>query len=127
MIPTLMIGDFILVNKMAYGLKVPFTDFFGDPIYITGPKKPQRGDVIVFKYPKDTSVNYIKRVIGLPGDVLEVKDKTVYINEKPIEGVEFDGKEIMADMDDKFKNYNFKFFQTKTGEHDHVIQIDGDT
>src|SRR6476469_2309310 len=53
MIPTLLIGDFILVNKFAYGFKVPFSDWFSDPTYITGPKQPERGDVIVFKYPKD--------------------------------------------------------------------------
>ncbi|MGZ3807179.1 MAG: signal peptidase I, partial [Bacteriovorax sp.] len=67
MIPTLMIGDFILVNKFAYGFKVPFTDLvLGEksfnPIYIAGKSDPKRGDVVVFKYPKDLSVNYIKRV-----------------------------------------------------------------
>jgi len=126
MIPTLLIGDFILVDKFAYGFKVPFSDWFSDPVYITGPSKPQRGDVIVFKYPKDESLNYIKRVIGLPGDTVEVIEKVVYVNDKPIEAIEFDGKEIMEDMDDKFKRYNFKFFKTKTGEHDHVSQVDVD-
>jgi signal peptidase I len=87
MIPTLMIGDFILVNKFAYGLKVPFTDVvLGEksfnPIYIIKRDGPKRGDVIVFKYPKDLSVNYIKRVIGLPGDTLEIRNKVVYINDK---------------------------------------------
>lgn len=126
MIPTLLIGDFILVNKFSYGFKVPFSDWFSDPIYITGPGKPERGDVIVFKYPKDESLNYIKRVIGLPGDTVEIIEKVVYVNDKPIETKVIDGKEIMEDMDDKFKRYNFKFFQTKTGEHDHVSQIDQD-
>ncbi len=131
MIPTLMIGDFILVNKFAYGFKVPFTDYvIGEksfnPIYIYGKSNPKRGDVVVFKYPKDLSTNYIKRVIGLPGDTLEMRNKTIYINDKPIEPREFDGKDIMSDMDDKFKGYNLKFFHTKTGEHEHVIQQDGD-
>jgi signal peptidase I len=131
MIPTLMIGDFILVNKFAYGLKVPFTDFvFGeksfDPIYIAGKGDPLRGDVVVFKYPKDLSVNYIKRVVGLPGDTIEIRNKVVFINDKPIESKEFDGKSIMADMDDKFKGYNLKFLKLKTGEHEHVIQQDND-
>jgi signal peptidase I len=131
MIPTLMIGDFILVNKFAYGLKVPFTDVVlgdksFDPIYIAGKSEPKRGDVIVFKYPKDLSVNYIKRVIGLPGDTLEIRNKVVYVNDKAIEPKEFDGKTIMDDMDDKFKGYNLKFYKTKTGEHEHVIQQDND-
>jgi signal peptidase I len=77
MIPTLLIGDFILVNKFSYGFKVPFSDWFSDPIYMTGSAQPKRGDVIVFKYPKDTNLNYIKRVVGLPGDTIEVIDKVV--------------------------------------------------
>lgn len=72
MIPTLMIGDFILVNKFSYGFKVPFTDVVigdksYDPIYVIKREGPKRGDVVVFKYPKDLSVNYIKRVIGASG------------------------------------------------------------
>ncbi len=83
MIPTLMIGDFILVNKMSYGFKVPFSDYWTDPTYLFGKSNPERGDVVVFKYPKDTSINYIKRVVGLPGDTIEIKRKIVYINGKP--------------------------------------------
>lgn len=124
MIPTLLIGDFILVNKFAYGFKVPFTDWFGDPTYISGPDQPERGDVIVFKYPKDTNLNYIKRVIGLPGDTIEVIDKVVYVNDRPIETKEIDGKEILEDMDDRYKSYQFKFMETKTGEATHITQVD---
>lgn len=126
MIPTLMIGDFILVNKFAYGFKVPFSDFFGDPIYISEFSKPNRGDVVVFKYPKDPDINYIKRVIGLPGDYLEIRNKVVYINDQPLQTETFDGKEIMKDMDDKFRGYNLKFFKAKTGEHEHILQQDYD-
>ncbi|MCB9094624.1 MAG: signal peptidase I [Halobacteriovoraceae bacterium] len=124
MIPTLMIGDYILVNKFAYGLKVPFSDWFGEPTYISGPSQPKKGEVIVFKYPIDPSFNYIKRVVGVPGDTIEVIDKVLYINDKPVEMDEFDGKEIMEDMDDKFKDFNFRFYHSKTGEHEHVIQLD---
>lgn len=124
MIPTLLIGDFILVNKFSYGFKVPFSDWFSDPIYITGPKQPDRGDVVVFKYPKDTNLNYIKRVVGLPGDTIEVIDKVVYVNNKAIETKEIDGKEIIEDMDERYKSYQFKFLETKTGEATHVTQID---
>lgn len=126
MIPTLLIGDFILVNKLAYGLKVPFSDWYSDPVYITEPGKPDRGDVVVFKFPQNPEINYIKRVVGLPGDSIEVIDKIVYINDKAIEMNGFDGKEIMEDMDEKYKSKNFKFFNVKTGEHDHVVQLDED-
>ena len=126
MIPTLLIGDFILVNKFSYGFKVPFSDWFSDPIYITEAQDPKRGDVVVFKYPEDTSLNYIKRVIGLPGDSIQVIDKIVYVNDEPINSDPVDGKVFMEDMDHKFKNFNFKFFKTKTGEHEHIAQIDED-
>jgi len=122
MIPTLMIGDFILVNKFSYGFKLPYSDMFGDPIYLTSFDGPKRGDVVVFKYPRDTSFNYIKRIVGLPGDTVEVINKKLFINSKPIEEKEFDGKKIMDDMDDKFKEYKFHFYDVKTGEHKHVIQ-----
>lgn len=126
MIPTLMIGDFILVNKFSYGFKVPFTDWFGDPVYVTGPDKPDRGDIIVFKYPKNPDLNYIKRVVGLPGDTVQIIDKVVYVNDEPIPVEEIGGEEIMEDMDEKFKRFNFKFFETKTGGHDHVTMVDED-
>ncbi|MBD64099.1 MAG: signal peptidase I [Halobacteriovoraceae bacterium] len=123
MIPTLLIGDFILVNKFAYGFKVPFSQFFGDPIYITGPNSPKRGDVIVFKYPQDTSLNYIKRVVGLPGDTVEVIDKVVYVNGQPLDAESFEGELVMKDMDEKFKNFNLRFYKAKTGDHVHLTQV----
>lgn len=131
MIPTLMIGDFILVNKMSYGLKVPFSDFsFSDvnwsPKYIYGKSNPKRGDVIVFKYPKDPGINYIKRVVGLPGDTIEIRNKVVYINDSAILAQEIEGEDIMRDMDTKFKNYNLRFYKVNTGEHAHVVQQDRD-
>ena len=131
MIPTLMIGDFILVNKFAYGFKIPFTDinlfgFDSNPVYVGGESDPKRGDVIVFKYPKDKSFNYIKRVIGLPGDKIEIRNKVVYVNGQEIKATEMDGKKYLDDMDDKFLGYNLRFFQTKTGEASHTIQHDTD-
>lgn len=77
MIPTLLIGDHILVNKFIYGIKVPFTDK-----KILTFRKPQRGDIIVFKYPEDPKKDFIKRVIAIEGDTIELKDKTVYVNRK---------------------------------------------
>ncbi|MBR9866308.1 MAG: signal peptidase I [Oceanospirillales bacterium] len=76
--PTLKIGDFILVNKWHYGFRLPVIGTKIIPM-----NEPQRGDVVVFKYPKDPRVNYIKRVVGLPGDRVGYQDKTVYINGQP--------------------------------------------
>jgi len=85
MIPTLFIGDHIFVNKFAYGFKVPFTEFFLDkPLFLSEEKLPARGDVIVFKFPKDPTINYIKRVVGLPGDQIKIRDKILYINDVEI-------------------------------------------
>ncbi len=79
MVPTLQIGDHLLVSKFYYGLKVPFTGTTLIPW-----NSPKHGDVIVFKYPKDRSIDYIKRVIGVPGDTIRIKNKKIFINEKPI-------------------------------------------
>ena len=72
---TLLIGDHILVNKFIYGVKAPFFKKTIIPI-----KEPQREDVIVFEFPEDPSKDFIKRVIGIPGDVIEIRDKKLYVN-----------------------------------------------
>jgi signal peptidase I len=74
---TLAIGDHILVNKFIYGSKIPFTD--GRVLKL---RDPHQGDVIVFQYPEDPSKDFIKRVVGVPGDVVEVKHKRVFVNGK---------------------------------------------
>jgi signal peptidase I len=75
---TLIEGDLILVNKFIYGAKIPFTDW-----RLPALKLPKRGDVIVFIYPKDRSKDFIKRLVGLPGDVIEIKGGSIFINDKP--------------------------------------------
>ena len=82
MIPTLLIGDFILVNKYNYGIRLPVIN---KKIIQLG--DPERGDVIVFRYPRDPSTPYIKRVVGVAGDTIEYKNKTVYLNGEPLEYV----------------------------------------
>ncbi|MGA3173642.1 MAG: signal peptidase I [Syntrophorhabdales bacterium] len=75
--PTLLVGDHLLVNRLSYVTKVPFTD-----IVIFDLGRPSRGDVVVFRYPVDRTKDFIKRVIGTEGDVVEIKDKVIYINGK---------------------------------------------
>ncbi len=130
MIPTLMIGDFILVNKFSYGFKVPFSDLFSDPVYLFSKSNPVKGDVVVFKYPNDTSINYIKRVVGVPGDTIEIREKIVYINGEAVKSEDItaadEGRVILSDMDEKFKDYNIKLFKVITGEKQHIVQQDSD-
>lgn len=77
MMPTLLVGDFILVNKFAYGLRAPVTK---TKILEVG--EPERGDVVVFRYPKNPKLDYIKRLVGLPGDRIAYRNKTLYVNGK---------------------------------------------
>jgi len=80
MMPTLLTGDFILVNKFAYGLRLPVLN---SKVLDLG--EPKRGDVIVFRYPENPKIDYIKRVVGLPGDHVSYYNKTVYINGQRVE------------------------------------------
>jgi signal peptidase I len=79
MMPTLLVGDFILVNKFTYGIRLPVVK---DKIIDIN--EPKRGDVVVFRYPLNPRVDYIKRVIGLPGDKIRYQNKTLFINGKPM-------------------------------------------
>jgi len=101
MIPTLLVGDYIFVSKLSYGYGPYSFNFsispFGYKLFKFGPlpftgryvlaAKPKRGDVVVFKLPSDNETDYIKRVIGLPGDSIQVKGGVVYINDKPVKRV----------------------------------------
>ncbi len=75
MMPTLLVGDFILVNKFAYGIRLPVAN---NKVIDLG--APERGDVVVFRFPKDPDIDYIKRVVGVPGDHLVYANKTLYVN-----------------------------------------------
>lgn len=80
MMPTLLIGDFILVNKFSYGVRLPVIN-----TKIVELGEPQRGDIVVFRFPKQPTVDYIKRVIGLPGDRIAYFDKKLYVNGQAVE------------------------------------------
>lgn len=87
--PTLLVGDYIFVSKYSYGYSrysFPFgLDLFDGRIWGS---QPERGDIVVFKYPPDPGKDYIKRVIGLPGDKVQLRDSVVFINDQPIQRTE---------------------------------------
>jgi signal peptidase I len=77
---TLQEGDLILVNKFIYGAKVPWSS-----LYLPALREPKRGDVVVFVYPEDKKKDFIKRLVGLPGETVEIKGGSIYINDQPVE------------------------------------------
>ncbi|MDD1633344.1 MAG: signal peptidase I, partial [Methylococcaceae bacterium] len=82
MMPTLLVGDFILVNKFTYGIRLPVINK-----KVIELNEPKRGDIVVFRYPKEPSVDYIKRVIGLPGDKVVYSNRKLTINDVPVKQV----------------------------------------
>ena len=114
MIPTLLIGDLILVNKYYYGVRLPVINK-----KIIANHDPQRGDVMVFRYPKDTSVDYIKRVVGVPGDEVSFRNQQLYVNgvPAPLEAVPPPGF-----YDEDLRQY-FPEFHEKLGAVDHRILL----
>jgi len=92
MLPTLQIGDHLLVNKFIYGVKIPMTG-----IVLIPWKAPKHDDVVVFRFPSDRSIDYIKRVVGVAGDTIEIKDKQLYVNGEAITKpyANFTGNDIM--------------------------------
>ncbi len=121
MIPTLNIGDFIVVNKFSYGFKLPFSDMFSDPIYLSSFESPKRFDVVVFKYPVDPSLNYIKRVIGVPGDEIEIINKKVFVNGKEV-NAQNDTSELTAKFAKDFSSFPVSFFKVKESDKEFYFQ-----
>ena len=106
MIPTLLVGDFIFVNKMSYGLRIPFTD--PGKVHKLWERAPKRGDVVVFINPQHPDVDYVKRVVGLPGDRIDVRNNVLYVN-----GVEQPRQEL--------GEYSYREHSEYTGEEMEVV------
>jgi signal peptidase I len=102
MIPTLLKGDQILVNKFIYGTRVPLSD-----VKVLGIREPRRGDIVVFEYPEDRNTHYIKRLIGLPGDTIEVVNKAVLVNGEvfAVPGAQFEDPETLPSAISVRDNY----------------------
>jgi len=116
MVPSMLIGDFLFVSKYSYGYSNKGS-FFRLPILDENSRvlalgKPKRGDVVVFKLPSNPKINYIKRVIGLPGDTVQIKDEIVYINGKPLKR-EFIGEFYDNDTDRTSREYKEITFEGK--------------
>jgi signal peptidase I len=115
MVPTLLVGDFILVNKYAYGIRLPVVNRKIVPL-----GEPSRGDVMVFRYPEDPSLDYIKRVVGLPGDRLEYRNKRLFINGQAVP---------VRQVDDYLSRERMQFsrrYIETLGSVDHEILLEDD-
>ena len=116
MMPTLLVGDFIMVNKFSYGLRLPVSHH-----KLLDIGEPERGDVAVFRYPKDPSIDYIKRVVGLPGDVIGYANKQLYINGEPAP------QELLYTYEGVGAGFNMTgnhFVSEQIGELNHHILVD---
>jgi signal peptidase I len=114
MIPTLLVGDLILVNKFHYGVRLPVINK-----KIVANNDPQRGDVMVFRYPKDSSIDYIKRVVGVPGDEVSFRAQQLYLNGKP---VPMEQKPPPGFYDEESRRY-FAAFKETFGDTEHAILV----
>jgi signal peptidase I len=116
MMPTLLIGDFILVNKFDFGIRLPVLN-----TKIINNKRPEKGDVIVFRYPVDPSIPYIKRVVGVPGDHITYYNKTLHINGVPV-AQEILGKYRVTGSGKEMDGWSWR--QEILGEVEHNILVD---
>ena len=114
MVPTLLVGDLILVNKFTYGIRLPVINK-----KIVQINDPQRGDVMVFKYPMDMSQDYIKRVIGVPGDKITYENKRLTVN-----GVEVKYTPLDDYLSDERMAYNKQFEENLTGVSHRILNDD---
>jgi signal peptidase I len=113
MIPTLLVGDFILVNKFTYGIRLPVINR-----KIVELHEPQRGDVMVFRYPEDPSVDYIKRVVGTPGDKVVYQNKRLIVNDREVP-IKEAGDYLLRDKIQFLKQY-----REKLGDAEHSVLVD---
>lgn len=115
MIPTLLVGDFILVNKFTYGIRLPVVN-----VKVMDLNQPQRGDVMVFRYPENPSLDYIKRVVGTPGDLVAYRDKQLFVNGQPVPTTPRDDFRY---AEAGLSYVSVKRFSESLGEHTHDILV----
>ncbi len=109
MIPTLLVGDYVLVNKFSYGVRLPFTGTL-----LFGKARPQHGDVMVFRYPDDPSQDFIKRVVGVPGDRIAVRDGRLWLNGQPVDRLP-DGEFVYRDVTNQREIRTKRFTERNDG------------
>jgi signal peptidase I len=115
MIPTLLVGDFILVNKYTYGIRLPVAN-----VKVLDVNQPKRGEVMVFRYPENPALDYIKRVVATPGDVIAYRDKQLFVNGQP---VPMTPQSDYSYAEGGLSSVTFKRFSETLGEHTHDVLV----
>lgn len=115
MIPTLKIGDFLFVSKLSYGIKVPFTNhnFYTHSL-------PQAGDVVVFEFPENPKLDYIKRVVAVAGDTVEIRDHNLFINDAQVPNIPLLGNDVLYDHD-HYERDILGIYRETIAQSDHLI------
>ncbi len=121
MVPTLKIGDHIFVSKFSFGLSLPFTK-----VELIRWGEPQRGDIIVFLFPRDESLHYIKRVVGVPGDLIEFRGKDVIVNGEPLPKELVTDQNLVADVVGE-SGFTGELFKEKIGPVVHYAKYSAKT
>ena len=116
MVPTLVVGDFILVNKFTYGIRLPVIN---KKIVDVG--LPKRGDIMVFRYPENPGLDFINRVVGIPGDKIVYKNKRLMINDQPVVTEQLDSQ---TRVDDRLVFQSYDVIREKLGEKPHISYLD---
>ena len=115
MVPTLLVGDFILVNKYTYGVRIPVINK-----KVMEVNSPKRGDVMVFRYPPNPSKDYIKRVVGIPGDTITYQNKQLILNGR---GVLQTKGEIFTEVDERMNMTQFDVYKESLGDKPHTMMV----
>jgi len=116
MIPTIKVGEFIFVKMFSYDWHVPYTRKS-----LVKRADPQRGEVAVFEYPVEPDKDYIKRVIGVPGDTIEIRDKRVILNGRPLPLEKVEDQSILADLAPEYDPKRLSLFKETNGDHTYYV------
>lgn len=129
MVPTILIGDHVFVNKFAYRFTLPFSEYFGDPVVLFDRDPPKRGDILVFESPRNPKIDYIKRVVGLPGETIQIRNRQLTIDGKtvPLAEPSEDQASRVADLisDSKVDDQGLEMMKETLDERTHWIFLDG--
>lgn len=128
MIPTILIGDHVFVNKLAYQFNLPFSEYFGEPVVVFRRSPPRTGEIVIFQSPRNPKINYIKRVAGVAGDTILIRDRRLFLNDAEIlttQPSEEEAKRVFTRLNDpKLDESGMRVAKERLGEEEHWLLFD---